>query len=300
MLRKFSYDFVSMGCPCGLVFYADSQDQADALFGALYQEMDRLDRYYTNYTSTSFTAQINLSAGNKKGIRLDDETSHLLTYAQTCFQKSGGLFDITAGILRRAWDYQNPHPRLPDPALVQELLTLVGFDKLIWNPPHLILPLEGMLLDFGGVVKEYAADVGAALCMRHGVTHGFVDMGGDMAIFGPHPDGSGWTIGLKHPLNPQDNIAVFKVRKGGLASSGTYERYFKIDGVRYSHILNPKTGWPAQGVSTASVIAPHCLVAGSLSTVALLSEGKDTLQGLGLPYCLVDPQGGLIGAQDMV
>ncbi len=284
-----------MGCPCGLQIYADSNERAQEVYEAVFERVDVLDRYYTNYSETSFAAEINKSAGNLKGIRVDPETALLLNYAAECYRKSNGLFDITAGILRKAWDYQSPAPALPDEKILKDLLQCVGFDKLRWENPRLVLPLAGMNLDWGGVVKEYAVDTAAALCKSLGIHHGLVDMGGDISVIGPHPDGSPWTIGITDPLEPTDDIAVVRIFKGGLASSGDYERCFEIDGMRYGHILNPKTGWPVKGISAASIVAPHCLVAGSLSTIAMLKEGDDFLKGQSIPYLLLDGNANVIG-----
>ncbi|MBX9696873.1 MAG: FAD:protein FMN transferase, partial [Alphaproteobacteria bacterium] len=271
-----------MGCPCSLQLYAASEGKAVDVYQAVFDRVDALDRHYSNYSKTSFAAEINQSAGNLKGIQVDSETALLLDYARECYFKSNGLFDITAGILRRAWDYQSLIPSLPDEKFLKDLLKCVGFHKLKWEKPHLVLPLTGMNLDWGGVVKEYAVDTAATLCKSLGISHGLVEMGGDITVIGPHPDGSAWAVGITNPLDPTVDIAVVKVFNGGLASSGDYERYFEIDGIRYGHILNPKTGWPVSGISSASVVAPHCLVAGSFATIAMLHDGKNPLKDLSI------------------
>jgi len=155
-----------------------------------------------------------------------------------------------------------------------------------------------MNIDFGGVVKEYAADTASTILQNNDIHHGLIDLGGDIAVIGPHPDGSPWGIGVCHPNQPETDIAVVRLIKGGLASSGNYERYFEIGGVRYGHILNPKTGWPVQGVSAVSVVAPQCLVAGSLATVSMLHEGEDILNGADVPYLLLDSKTNPIGCKD--
>ena len=124
-----------MGCVCNLYIYAQDDNTADMVFKAVFTEVDRLDHYYTNYSATSFTAAINRSAGDKKGILVDPETAILLDYAQQCVIASDGLFDITAGALRRAWDFEAKHPKLPSVKFLSDLLKVVGWGKISWKNP---------------------------------------------------------------------------------------------------------------------------------------------------------------------
>ncbi|MGH8528755.1 MAG: FAD:protein FMN transferase, partial [Nevskiales bacterium] len=173
-------------------------------------------------------------------------------------------------------------------------LPIIGWEKVQWQRPRIALPIVGMELDFGGYVKEYAADSAARVCREQGVRHGFVELGGDISVIGPHPDGAAWQVGIQHPRRPQEPIATIKLSEGGIASSGDYERYFELNGKRYCHILNPLTGWPAEGLQAVSVAAAQCLVAGTASTVAMLKgsdEGPRWLESLGLPFLLVESHG---------
>ena len=153
-------------------------------------------------------------------------------------------------------------------------------------------------IDFGGVVKEYAVDRVAALCRDAGIRHGFINLGGDIKIIGPHPDGTPWRVGIRHPRNPNGVVQRLNLSGGGLASSGDYERCIVVDGVRYSHVLNPKTGWPVRHLAAVSVWADFCLVAGSASTIAMLKEdqGPAWLEELGAPCLWVDSQGNTGGS----
>jgi thiamine biosynthesis lipoprotein len=155
-----------------------------------------------------------------------------------------------------------------------------------------------MQLDFGGYVKEYAADRVAALCRELGLCHGLVDLGGDLAVVGPHPDGSAWRVGIRHPRAAAGAIASLALASGGIATSGDYERCLLVDGRRYSHLLNPKTGWPVRGLASVTVAANHCLIAGTASTVAMLKgrRGAAWLDRLGLPSLRVDARGNLSGS----
>ena len=155
-----------------------------------------------------------------------------------------------------------------------------------------------MEIDFGGIVKEYACDSAANLLRRNGLDHALVDLAGDIAVSGPGFDDQPWLIGISNPGNPDKPLATIGLQAGGLASSGDYQRCFTLDGRRYGHLLNPKTGWPTQGLSSVSVRADQCLVAGSTASVAMLKGGRDGLQwlqALGLPWLAVNDAGAILG-----
>ena len=280
-----------MGSPCELRLYARSTALAQTAFAAARAEIERLEQLYSRYRDDSTTSRINRSAGNSIGVEVDTETAALLDYAAQAYEQSDGLFDITSGVLRQVWDFKSG--RLPDQSKIDEILQRIGWSRVRWQSPRLVLPVAGMELDFGGYVKEYAADATAACCRAHGIEHGLVELGGDICVIGPHPDGSPWRVGVRHPQAPQQAMAAMDLHEGAIASSGNYERYMEVDGVRYCHILNPKTGWPVQGLVAVSVMAPQCLIAGTATTIAMLkgADGTQWLSQLGLPWFAVDQQG---------
>jgi thiamine biosynthesis lipoprotein len=290
-LQTYDHAFRAMGTACALrLLSSDPQAVARASEAAV-AEVARLELKYSRYRGDSLLSAINHAAAAGGEISLDDETVGLLDYAFACHQQSGGLFDITSGVLRRAWDFKLA--RRPEAGEIERLLPLVGLQKLDWRAPVLRFPQAGMEIDFGGIVKEYAADRAAAACRALGLSHGLVDLGGDISVIGPQPDGSAWPVGSRHPHRPDQAMAVLALRSGGLASSGDYERFFEIDGVRYSHILDPRTGWPVRGLAAVSVAAESCLVAGSLCTIAMLKqdEGPAWLQSLSIRSVWMDSAG---------
>ena len=289
--------FHAMGCPCALHLYAESRREAERIAQAAVGEVRRLEAKYSRFRGDSLTAHINRSAQSAAGVEVDAETAALLDYAATCHAESDGRFDITSGVLRRAWDFKSK--RVPRQAEIDALLPLVGWQRVRWERPHLVLPRAGMELDFGGYVKEYAVDRVAELCRGLGLEHGLVDLGGDLAVVGPHPDGRPWSVGIRNPAQPEAAISGVALAAGGLATSGNYERGMWVDGKRYTHVLDPRTGWPVEGLSSVSVSAPHCLVAGSASTIAMLlgqSAGERWLDELGLPSLRVDARGHVSGS----
>ncbi len=295
MLRA-RHPFRAMGSPCELHQYGASQRTCDALAERAIGEVRRLEAKYSRYRDDSVTSAINRAAGNPAGVDVDDETAALLDYAATAFRSSDGLFDPTSGVLRRVWNFKSA--RVPTRAEIDAVLPLVGWQRLSWQRPRLVLPRAGMELDFGGFVKEYAADRVAALCREHGLRHGMVDLGGDLAVIGPHPDGSPWIVGIRDPRAPKHAMASVRLPAGAIATSGDYERCMVVDGVRYTHVLDPRTGTPVTGLRSVSVVADECLIAGTATTVAML-KGTDGgplwLDDLGLPNLRMDDAGELSG-----
>jgi len=280
-----------MGTLCEIQLFAKTGEAAGRAAAAAIADISRLEARYSRYRNDSFLSEINRVAAAGGRITVDDETASLLNYAATCHQQSDGLFDITSGILRRAWHFDSG--ALPEQGLIDELLLKVGWDKVVWQPPVLEFPFPGIEIDFGGVVKEYAADRAAGLCAAAGIGHGMINLGGDIKVIGPRADGSPWRIGIRDPRQTDALLRTVELTHGALASSGDYERCLTIAGVRYGHILHPRTGWPVAQLASVSVIADFCVLAGSASTIAMLKAeaGPAWLESLGLPHLWVDVNG---------
>jgi thiamine biosynthesis lipoprotein len=286
--------FFAMASENEVQLYAEDEVSARKAAEHAIAEVTRIEAKYSRYRPDSVISQINAAAGvMRPPIAIDDETAQLLDYAKICFQQSGGLFDITSGVLRRAWDFKSGKP--PAPSAVAALLPFVGFDRIERPEPNAIrLPLNGMELDFGGFGKEYAVDRALFVLTQAGIEHTCVNLAGDLAVTGSHADGSPWGVGIRHPRRDNQLLATLPVHSGAIATSGDYERYFVHEGKRYCHILNPRTGFPVDGLQSVTVAAPTCLVAGSATTVAMLKgdrDGIDWLNSLGVPYLAVTAAG---------
>lgn len=301
-MRLERFRFRAMGSPCELQLAGGSRSVLEPIAHRCTREVARLEIKYSRYRDDSLASAINRSAGDARGLEVDEETASLLDFAATAHRESGGRFDPTSGVLRRVWDFRSK--ALPDPAALEATRALVGWSKLRWERPRLVLPLAGMQLDFGGFVKEYAADRAAALCREAGLESGLVDLGGDLAVVGPHPDGSPWQIGIRNPRRPGEAIARIALESGGIATSGDYERCMIVDGVRHSHLLDPRTGESFRGgPASVSVTAPLCLLAGAATTIAMLHEETEALHflaELGLPHLLIGQRGQIRGDARLV
>jgi len=277
-----------MGSYCEIQVYSDSRIEAKQLIQRLAGEVTRLEKKYSRFEPQSFLSDINASHGNKLGIKVDSETQALFNHALSCYEQSEGLFDITAGILHYIWDFQRGI--VPTQGQIDEVLPHIGYHKLVAKKSRLFLP-KNMQIDLGGIVKEYAADATAKLGRDLGITHGLINLGGDFAAIGPQPDEKPWTIGVANPKEDASLMAKIDITRGGLASSGDYERFFEHEGKRYSHILNPKTGWPSSGLRAVSVASPLCAISGSFATIAMLKDeedGKKFLEESNLSHVYMD------------
>ena len=259
--------FTAMASPCEVLLPLIPQKAVLAWSSAVAEEAWRVEKKYSRYRTDSVTAWIHRNRG--VAIEVDPETASLIDFASQCFELSEGLFDITSGVLRGAWTFDGSD-RIPDPSCIERLLPLVGFDKIQWRSPRLLLP-EGMELDFGGIGKEYAVD-GAynKLLAARARTPFLINFGGDLRANRP-PSHGPWQVGIERPGADQEAIMLLDLESGALATSGDSRRYLLKDGIRYSHILNPLTGWPnPASPRSITVAASSCTEAGLLSTVAML------------------------------
>lgn len=298
-LKRFS--FQAMGSHCEVQLFDDSRIYAKRLAQKLGVEANRLENKYSRFRSDSLVSLINAQAGDKHGINIDQETKLLFDHALTCYEESEGLFDITSGQLSRIWDFKSG--QVPNQKLIAKALENTGFHKLSWQQSRLHMP-AGIEIDFGGIVKEYAADSLAELARALGCNSGLINLGGDFSVIGPMPENESWPVAIADPQSTGSTtsiMATINLSDGGLASSGDYERFFFFEGERYSHILNPKTGWPSKGLRAVSVASHLCTVAGSMASIAMLKDEADGIRWLldsGLPHVYMQ-QDGKIGGPNL-
>ena len=290
-MQLYHYEFKAMGTTCSIQLYAQNTRLAKHISAAVISDVNRLEQKYSRYRSDSLLSDINRLAIKGGQIQVDDETASLLNYAATCYQQSDGLFDITSGVLRQIWQFQQN--ALPDEEQIAAIRNRMGWQRLNWSAPQLEFPEPGLELDFGGIVKEYAVDRAAVIAQESGMQYGIINLGGDIRVVGPHSNGQPWVVGIQHPREQQQVIQKINFSQGALASSGDYERCIVVNNQRYCHVFNPRTGWPVSYLAAVSVVSGLCVLAGSAATIAMLKESSGTqwLAQLGLPYLWVDVQG---------
>ncbi len=288
------FTFRAMAAENEIQVHAEDASIAACAAQAAIAEVLRIEGKYSRYRADSVVSRINAQAG-KAAVEIDEETVHLLDFADACYRQSDGAFDATSGVLRRAWRFDTP--LVPSDEALAPLLALVGWDRLERDARSIRLPRKGMELDFGGFGKEYAVDRAAAVLSKHGIKSAFANLAGDLAILGEQPGGMPWQVGIRDPRNEGGIIARLPVASGGVATSGDYERFIEVDGVRHCHILDPRTGHSARGFRSVTVHATTCTVAGSASTIAMLkgaAAGEAWLSTLGLAFFCVRADGSII------
>ncbi|WP_158972607.1 FAD:protein FMN transferase [Paraglaciecola sp. L3A3] len=266
-----------MASPCEILIESTNLQLATDLTSIAYTECQRIEQKYSRYRSGNLMDQINNSHG--QAVKIDDETYRLLEFANTCYVISEGLFDISSGVLRKAWKFDGSD-KLATAAGVQELLPYIGWQKVKYDQSSITL-IQGMQLDFGGIGKEYAVDNVAKLCTQYApAVSVLVNFGGDIQITQPRQNQQAWLIGIESFASEQKAQKVLSIYQGGLATSGDAKRYLLKDGLRYGHILNPKTGYPIEHAARSVTVATtHCIQAGLLATLALL-QGPNAEQFL--------------------
>jgi thiamine biosynthesis lipoprotein len=284
--------FGAMASLCEVVLVADDEDKANRLAGAAIAEVRRIETVYSRYRPDSIVGRINAAAGCDF-VECDEETLRLLEFGDQLYEESGGLFDMTSGVLRRAWDFKAAC--VPDALTLVECTSRIGWRRVERKDCAIRLPQAGMELDFGGFGKEYAADRAAEALLALGVRHGYVNLAGDVRMLGPRPDGTAWVVGIRHPRDPGGVLATIPILSGALATSGDYERFFERDGQRYCHILDPRTGRSVTYWRSVSVLAPQAIVAGAVSTIAMLKQehGIAYLRESGFDFLAIDHQGAM-------
>ena len=264
-----------MGSPCELLTEAASAKDAEELTALVATEAWRIEDKFSRYLGGNIIAEIN--SANGRPIEVDEETAQLLDFAATLHQLSDGAFDITSGVLRRAWTFDGGD-RIPADETVTELLHLVGWKRCEWQAPVLQLP-QNMEIDLGGIGKEYAVDRAVLELRASAAVPCLVNFGGDLAITGPPQLRNAWSIGIEGiELDAADKL--IELRQGAIATSGDARRFLRRNGIRYGHVIDPRTGWPvSDAASSITVAADTCTQAGTLATLAML-RGRDAEQFL--------------------
>jgi thiamine biosynthesis lipoprotein len=275
--------FLAMASPCEILLDTTDASLAEELVALACAEAWRIEAKLSRYVPDNPLDRINRAAG--QAIEVDTEIARLLDYAQTCYELSGGLFDITSGVLRQVWRFDGSD-RLPTAEAVAACVQRVGWDKVAWRSPWLKMQ-PGMEIDLGGIGKEYAVDRTAWLLEQAADLSFVVNYGGDMQINRPKQNGQGWRVGIEDPVHPERAVRLMELQSGGVATSGDARRFLQKDGRRYGHVLNPRTGWPVEHAPrSVTVLAGHCTEAGLLATLALLHgvEAESFLRQQGVRF----------------
>ena len=294
-------EFKALGTNCSIKFRL-TDERAALLFAAeALGWIGKFEAKFSRFQPTSLVSRINAAAGTE-WVAVDDEMEHMLKLADDLHRRTHGILDPTLLPLLRVWDWKQVHLKLPQATEVQAALALTGWQKVQRRPGAVRLPEVGMGLDFGGFGKEYAVDYLAKIARQHGISDALIDLGRDIFAMGGNGRHPFWHVGIEDGCKPGECWGGLAVSDRAVSASGDYARNFTHDGIRYGHILDPRTGWPVRnGMRAVTVIAPSCLEAGVYSTAVFVLGPRDGLHlaslARGVEVC-AQAESGIEGSRD--
>lgn len=268
MLRTFKRPQKLMGNAFEITVVDEYETSANHHIDAAISEIQRIEELLTTFSDESQTNLINQNAGIKP-VKVEWEIFHLIERSIRISKITDGYFDISyGGIDKSFWNFDKEMKELPNPDLIKEHLKLVNYQNIILDKESqtVFLKEKGMRIGFGGIGKGYAAEMAKQLLQNRGVHSGIVNASGDLTTWGNQTDGKPWTVGIADPDNSRQPFSYMNITDMAVATSGNYEKFVFIDGKRYSHTINPKTGMPVSGIKSVTVFCPNAEIADAMAT----------------------------------
>jgi len=268
MLKEFKRPQKLMGNAFEITVVSDGEKTAQHHIDAAIGEISRIEKLLTTYSGESQTNLINNNAGIQP-VQIDREVFDLIERSLRISSITDGFFDISyGGIDKSFWNFDREMKQLPDPELIKEHLKLVNYKNILLNHENqtVFLKEKGMRIGFGGIGKGYAAEMAKRLLQKRGVISGIVNASGDLTTWGNQADGKPWTIGIADPENAKQPFSYMNITDMAIATSGNYEKFVVINGKKYSHTINPKTGMPVMGVKSVTIFCPNAEIADAMAT----------------------------------
>ncbi len=289
-MKEYTTEAKLMGSAFQFVVTAESDETGHCLLLECIQEVRRIENLITEFNENSETTQINSHAGIGP-IQVSDEVFQLLLRCEKISKLTEGYFDITTGILKKLYNFRNTEFQMPLQKDIHKCLELTGYKKIRFlKNGRVFLEKKGMHIGFGAIGKGYAAFKTMRLMQKKGVAGGVINASGDLCAWGTKHDGTGWKAGIANPDNPDEILLWLPLNGLSIATSGDYEQYFKWNGVRYSHNIDPKTGLPVKGIKSVSVISPHAELSDALATAATamgIKRGLYLINQLPNTHCII-------------
>lgn len=267
-----------------------TEDGGEELLDAAVAEVKRIEYLLTEFSETSQTALLNKNAG-KESVSIDAEVYDIIKRSKQISAITQGAFDITSGLLKKMYNFKGQQFSLPDDVQLSNALKCVGYKNISLLDGHRIfLTQPNMHIGFGAIGKGYAADKVKELLINKGVTSGVINASGDLTAWGTRVDGKPWKVGIANPNDTDKTIAWLPILNSSVATSGDYEQYFEINGVRYSHSIDPKTGKPVKGIKSVTVVSPSAELSDALATAVTIMGreiGMHFIEQLPNTHCLL-------------
>jgi FAD:protein FMN transferase len=285
-----------LGSPFEITVIAKDTLQANEYINLAVSEVKRIENQISDWIPTTPISEINRNAG-KKAVKVDDEVFGLVQRAIKISKLTNGAFDISYASMDKIWKFDGSMTVMPTPEAIKKSVEKIGYQNIILDDLEktIFLKQEGMKLGLGGIGQGFIADKIKALLQEKGCTSGLVNVSGDINTWGKQLDGKSWTVGIINPMNKNKVFATFPLFDSAVETSGSYEKYVIFNGIRYSHIIDPRTGYPAKGVVSVSVFAKQTEVADALATgvfVLGVEVGLDLINQIkGIECIIVDDKG---------
>lgn len=287
-----------MGSNFEITVVADNPGQAEKWIAMAVAEIRRIEALISSWDPTSQTSEINRQAGIKP-VRVSPELFQLIKRANGISTLTDGAFDISYAAMDRIWKFDGSMTELPDPDAISQSVRLVGNQNILLDETEMTIYLakKGMKIGFGGIGKGYAADRAKAILMEAGVPAGIINASGDMNSWGEQSKDRPWQVAITNPMDKSKSYGMLPLRDRAVVTSGDYEKHVTFEGVRYAHIIDPRTGYPSTGIISTTVFAPRAELADALSTAVFvmgIEAGLDRIDQIpGVDCIIVDDQGGL-------
>ncbi|HLP65251.1 FAD:protein FMN transferase [Flavobacterium sp.] len=285
-----------LGSPFEITVIAKDTVEGNYFADLAVAEVKRIENQISDWIPTTQISEINKNAG-KRAIKVDDEVFELVQRAIKISKLTNGAFDISYASMDKIWKFDGSMKEMPSPEAIKKSVEKIGYQNIILDDKEktILLKLEGMKLGLGGIGQGYIADKVKALLQSKGCTSGIVNVSGDINTWGKQLDGKPWTIGIINPMNKNKVFATFPIEDSAVETSGSYEKFVMFNGIRYSHIIDPRTGYPATGIVSVSVFAKQTEIADALATgifVLGVEVGLDLVNQLkGIQCIIVDDKG---------
>ena len=260
-----------MGCNFDITITANSQKEANTKIDLAIEEIERIEHLISSWKPTSQTSKINRNAGIKPVV-VDHELFQLIKRSIALSEITDGAFDISFAATNKIWKFNGKEMEMPSKVEIAEFIKAIGYKDIILNNEEssVFLSKKGMKIGFGAIGKGYAADQAKHLLQQHGVLAGIINASGDMNSWGLQPSSIPWKVAIVNPLDVSKNFGLFELKNSAVVTSGNYEKYLTIEGKRYAHIIDPRTGMPTKGILSVTVFAPKAEMADALATAVFV------------------------------
>ncbi len=293
-----------MGSRFDISVVANTQEEGDAYIDLAVNEISRIEKLISSWDPNSQTSQIIQNSGIKPVV-VDNELFQLIKRAIKISELTKGAFDITYASMDKIWKFDGSMTQMPSAEAIKKSIAKVGYKNIVLdNTKHTVfLKLKDMKIGFGAIGKGYAADKAKALLQKKGVKGGIINASGDLNAWGKQPDGKDWMVAIINPLNKEKVFSWLPVSNGAVVTSGNYEKYVRFNDVLYSHIIDPRTGYPSTGILSATIFTANAELADALATsvfVMGVDVGLDFINQLkGVECILVDKNNKLITSKNI-